>query len=134
MKKGNLIGLVIIGLAITAIISTFGDASSYETFASAQEYPDKEYHIVGQLTLPEKMHYDPAGDANLFSFYLKDKADEVKKVIFYGAKPHDFERSEQIVLTGKPKGEDFIATKILMKCPSKYTNTEVTAAALNEEK
>lgn len=113
------------------IISTFGDASSYETFASAIQFPEKEFHIVGELTLPDKMEYNPEKDANLFSFYLKDKDEEVRKVVFYGSKPHDFERSEQIVLTGKLEGENFIASRILMKCPSKYTETEVAATAVN---
>jgi cytochrome c-type biogenesis protein CcmE len=46
-------------------------------------------------------------------------------VVFNGSKPQDFERSEQIVLTGKMIGNEFHASKILMKCPSKYTKDEV---------
>jgi cytochrome c-type biogenesis protein CcmE len=41
------------------------------------------------------------------------------------SKPQDFERSEQIVLTGKMKGDEFVATDILMKCPSKYKDEEI---------
>ena len=48
-----------------------------------------------------------------------------RKVIFLGSKPQDFERSEQIVLTGKMKGDEFLASKILMKCPSKYVEDEM---------
>ncbi|GIV43287.1 MAG: hypothetical protein KatS3mg035_0410 [Bacteroidia bacterium] len=33
-----------------------------------------------------------------------------------------FERSEQIVLTGKYSDDGFYADKILMKCPSKYND------------
>lgn len=36
--------------------------------------------------------------------------------------PQDIEKSEQIVLIGKMKGEEFHATEILMKCPSKYND------------
>lgn len=36
------------------------------------------------------------------------------------AKPQDFERSEQIVVTGSMKDNQFYADEILMKCPSKY--------------
>jgi cytochrome c-type biogenesis protein CcmE len=32
--------------------------------------------------------------------------------------------SEQIVITGEAKDTVFMADKILMKCPSKYKNTE----------
>jgi len=45
--------------------------------------------------------------------------------VFSGSKPQDFERSEQIVLTGKMEGGEFRASKILMKCPSKYNKDEV---------
>jgi cytochrome c-type biogenesis protein CcmE len=33
--------------------------------------------------------------------------------------------SEQIVVTGQLKGEEFIATDILLKCPSKYKDEEL---------
>jgi cytochrome c-type biogenesis protein CcmE len=45
------------------------------------------------------------------------------KVIYNGAKPQDFEMSEQIVVTGRAENGVFKADKILMKCPSKYNNT-----------
>ncbi|MNF07676.1 hypothetical protein D3C80_2079060 [compost metagenome] len=44
--------------------------------------------------------------------------------MFFGTKPQDFEKSEQIVLTGGMVGDEFHASKILMKCPSKYTDQE----------
>jgi len=50
-------------------------------------------------------------------------------VVFPGTKPQDFERSEQIVLTGKMKGNEFHASHILMKCPSKYKNDQVEISA-----
>ena len=78
--------------------------------------------------------YSPSENANLFSFYMIDKEGNEKKVFFKGAKPQDFERSEQVVVTGKYAEGAFHADKILMKCPSKYNDgkageefTEVTA-------
>ena len=41
------------------------------------------------------------------------------------AKPQDFELSEQIVLTGKMQGDVFMASDMLMKCPSKYKDEEI---------
>jgi cytochrome c-type biogenesis protein CcmE len=70
------------------------------------------------------MHYDPKENTDLFSFYIIDSNGEERKVFFNGTKPNDFERSEQIVVVGKMKGTDFIASSILMKCPSKYNNTK----------
>ena len=80
---------------------------------------------MGELVKDGEMFYDPIKDPNYFSFFLKDKDGEERKVVFKGTKPQDFERSEQIVLTGKMKGDEFVASKILMKCPSKYIEDEL---------
>ena len=58
------------------------------------------------------------------SFFLIDNEGSEKLVQYKGPKPQDFEMSEQIVITGEAKDSIFVAEKILMKCPSKYKNTE----------
>ncbi|MBV8251659.1 MAG: cytochrome c maturation protein CcmE [Chitinophaga sp.] len=125
MKKTNIILLVVIAVAIGVIITMVGDFSTYETFATARQKEGKEFHVIGTLDTLQHMNYDPQKDANLFSFYVKDKTGETRKVVFYGAKPTDFEKAESIVLTGKMEGQDFHCNKILMKCPSKYKNDQV---------
>ena len=124
MKKSHIILLIIIAVAIGAIFSTFADSSTYGNFDEAQEN-GTEIHVVGKLVKSKEMTYDPVKDANYFAFYLTDNKGKECKVIFSGTKPQDFERSEQIVLTGKMIGKEFHASKILMKCPSKYTTDEV---------
>ena len=124
MKKSSIAGILIIALAIGIIISTYADSSTYGSFADAKESAS-ELHVVGQLNKEKELFYDPQQDANYFAFYMSDNEGRESKVVFNGAKPQDFERSEQIVLTGKMVGNEFHASKILMKCPSKYTNDEV---------
>lgn len=124
MKKSHIILLVIIAVAIGAIVSTFADSSTYGDFAQAKE-DGSEIHVVGKLVKEKELVYDPIKDANYFSFYLIDNKGEECKIVFNGTKPQDFERSEQIVITGKMQGDQFHADKILMKCPSKYTNDKV---------
>jgi cytochrome c-type biogenesis protein CcmE len=128
MKKSSIIGIVIIAIAIGAIISTYADSSTYGDFSDAKK-TDSELHIAGQLNKAKELVYDPQKDANYFSFYLIDKAGKECKVVFTGTKPQDFERSEQIVLTGKMIGDEFYASKILMKCPSKYNQDQVEVKA-----
>lgn len=125
MKKSHIIAIIIIAVAIGAVLSTVADSSTYVTFEVAAGNPGKEYHVVGQLNRDRELHYDPETNANLFSFYLIDNNNIERKVLFNGAKPQDFERSEQIVITGKMTGDEFVAGKILMKCPSKYTGNEI---------
>jgi len=51
-----------------------------------------------------------------------DNNGDEQVVHFHGSKPQDFERSEQIVLVGKFDDGSFEASRILMKCPSKYND------------
>lgn len=124
MKRSSIIGIIIIAIAIGVIISTYADSSTYGSFNDAVETQD-ELHVVGQLNKDRQLIYNPQQNANYFSFYMKDNNGKECKVVFNGTKPQDFERSEQIVLTGKMVGSEFHASKILMKCPSKYTKDEI---------
>jgi len=129
VKRSHIIALLIIAVSVGIIISMTGESSSYETFASASLQEGHEYHVIGHLSKDKPMYYEPEKDPNYFSFYMIDKNNEERKVVYIGAKPHDFERSEQIVLIGAIQGEDFHASSILMKCPSKYVEEEVQIAA-----
>jgi cytochrome c-type biogenesis protein CcmE len=51
---------------------------------------------------------------------MRDNEGTDCKVVLHKTEPQDFERSEQIVLIGKMEGQEFQASDILMKCPSKY--------------
>ena len=128
MKRSSIIGMLIIAIAIGVIISTYADSSTYGSFAEAKEV-QKELHVVGKLNKEKEMFYNPQKDANYFSFYMVDNKGTECKVIFNGTKPQDFERSEQIVLTGEMQNGNFYANKILMKCPSKYTQDKVEVTA-----
>jgi cytochrome c-type biogenesis protein CcmE len=124
MKKSSIFGLVVIAIAIAVIISVYSTSSTYGSFKDAQN-TSTELHVVGHLNKQKQLFYDATKDANYFSFYMKDNKGEECKVVFTGSKPQDFERSEQIVLTGQMRGNEFHASKILMKCPSKYTQDKV---------
>jgi cytochrome c-type biogenesis protein CcmE len=125
MKKANIVILIIIAAAISIIVSQFGKFSTYETFSSASEKPESTFHIVGFLDTSKTQVYDPIKDPNNFTFYAKDKKGATHKVMFSGARPQDFEKSEQLVMTGYMKDGDFHCNKIQMKCPSKYENDQV---------
>jgi cytochrome c-type biogenesis protein CcmE len=114
-----------IAVAIGFIITLASDYSQYETFSSAEGETKKDFHIVGTLVKEKDQYYDPITNPNYFTFYLQDKNGDQCKVVFNGTKPQDFDRSEQIVLTGKMSGSDFQASHILMKCPSKYKIDEL---------
>ncbi|MDB5116271.1 MAG: cytochrome biosis protein [Mucilaginibacter sp.] len=124
MKKSSIFGLIVIAIAIAVIIGAYSNTSTYGSFKDARKQ-DSELHIVGHLDKQKQLYYDATKDANYFTFYVKDNKGEECKVIYTKGKLQDIERSEQIVLTGKMKGNEFHASSILMKCPSKYKQDKV---------
>ena len=124
MKKSSIFGLVVIAIAIAVIICTYSSSSTYGSFNDAKK-TSGELHVVGHLDKEKQLYYDATKDANYFSFFVKDNKGQECKVVFVGTKPQDFERSEQIVLTGQMIGNEFHASGILMKCPSKYTQDKI---------
>lgn len=124
MKKIHIIAIVVIAVGLAVIVSTISNSSTYAPFREAIANEGKTYHVVGKLDKEKDFIYNPEQNANLFGFYLVDNEGMEKKVLYNGSKPQDFERSEQIVVIGKMNGEDFHASQILMKCPSKYNGNE----------
>ena len=119
-------------MSIGVILSTLVDSSTYSHFSAIKTNPGEEFQVVGELIREKSIVYEPEKDANLFTFYMIDREGYEQKVFFHGNKPQDFERSEQLVVTGSYVDEEFHANHILMKCPSKYNNgqsVEVTAEA-----
>ena len=127
MKRTYIILIILIAVAIGAIVSTYGDASTYEDFSVASEHPGKEFHVVGHLDSTKVKEYNPKINPNYFSFYLIDEKGNESKVVYNAPEPQDFTRSEKIVIIGKMEGGEFVASKILLKCPSKYTDGQVKA-------
>ena len=127
MKTKYIATIVIIAVAITIIISMAGDASSYVTFSEAKELSEKgstkSIHVVGELPKTASgevvgIHESP--DKLSFKFQMLDENGFRQQVLYANPIPTDFTKSEQVVIVGSYNGENFIAEKILLKCPSKY--------------
>ena len=132
MKKSSIILIVIIAVAISMILVIYTDSSTYSNFTEARE-KKTELYVVGVLNKEKELMYNPVEDANHFSFYMYDNDSTECKIVFNGSKPQDIERSEQIVLTGKMEGDTFHASKILMKCPSKYNQDQMEVTEIIAE-
>lgn len=121
MKKTHIAIIVFIAIAIGAIISATGDFSTYVGFKEANNQPGTKYTVIGQLDTTQAMNFDAM--TSTFSFFAVDKDGKSSKVFYNQPKPQDFERSEEITMKGYAKDSVFIAEEILMKCPSKYNET-----------
>ena len=124
MKKTFIIGIILIVAAIAVFITASKDMSTYATFNEAVK-TGKTVKIAGTLVKDMEMVYEPAIDPNYFSFYMEDAEGDQRKVVLLKEKPQDFEMSEQIVLTGRMDSEEFIASDMLLKCPSNYKDEEL---------
>ena len=124
MRKSAIIGLITIAISVGVLFSLNADTSSYSSFKEAAK-ESREFHVMGYWEKEKGMYYDALKDANHFEFHMRDDKGDLNKVVYIGAKPQDFERSEKLVLIGEMKNDTFYATKILMKCPSKYNDNLV---------
>ena len=120
LKKTHILFIILAVVAIGIIISTMSDVSSYSDFEEAAKYPGKEFQVIGKLNTQKPIELSMKTEEKYFSFYMFDRKNVERKVVFKGEKPHDFEKSEQVVITGKMKDEIFMTSNILLKCPSKY--------------
>ena len=124
MKKLPIIALACIVVAVGVIMSAADDMSTYATFSEARA-KGEVVRVAGQLAKDRPIDYDPIANPNAFSFYVRDTDGTECRVTLLATKPQDFELSEQIVLTGEMRGEEFVARDMLMKCPSKYKDEEI---------
>ncbi len=133
MKTIHIIIILVLVIAVGIIITTLSDASTYSDFKEAGKKPDKEFHIIGKLDKNKPVEYDAQKNANQFTFFLIDDKGIERKVIYNNSKPQDFEKSEKVVVIGTMKGEEFKATGLLLKCPSKY-NADKTPSKFGTKK
>ena len=132
MKKSHILGIIVIAVAISVILSTAGDSSNYVSFTEAKAIytsgVEKKIHVVG--TLQKNQHGDITGvekspDQMAFKFQMVDENNFIQEVIHGEPMPTDFTKSEQVVVVGSYNGDVFVADKILLKCPSKYQEDEI---------
>lgn len=124
MKKIHILALLLIAAGIYVFISASKDVTTYSTFTEAIN-SGQRVKIGGQLAKDKDIVYNPDVNANETIFFMTDPDNTVRRVRLNQAKPQDFELSEQVVVTGKMDGEDFLADEILVKCPSKYKTEEI---------
>lgn len=122
MKKTHIFILVFVVAAVGVILSLFANTSTYTDFSAAVDNPGKEFHVIGKLVKEKPIVYDTKVDANKFTFYMTDQKGVERLVTYKGAKPQDFEKSEQVVVIGKIEDDAFMASSLLLKCPSKYND------------
>jgi cytochrome c-type biogenesis protein CcmE len=132
MKKTHILLILVLAGAVAILVLTAGDASNYVAFKDAYEMAaagnTKEIHVVGELTKDASGRItgiETGADKVSFSFVLIDENGKHQKVEYNQPMPQDFAKSEKVVVIGRYEGNTFKASKILLKCPSKYQEKNV---------
>jgi len=132
MKKSHIFLLIVVAAAIGIIVSTADDASTYvgfsEAWAMSTAGNSKEIHVVGQLKKDPDGHIlgiQEGADKVSFSFVMVDDEGKEQLVNYNQPMPPDFTRSEKVVVIGSYRGDTFNASKIILKCPSKYQEEKI---------
>ena len=135
MKKSHILIIIVIAAAIGIVLTTADDASTYVTFEEAYQLASNgsknSIHVVGQLKKDGQGHVVgivPGSDRVSFSFVMVDNNSKEQVVVFNEPMPQDFLRSEKVVVIGSYAGDNFVADKILLKCPSKYQEQKLNAS------
>lgn len=125
MKTSHIIVLGFLAIFVVMLGINFSQSASVYTGFDHAKASNRQVHIVGKWIKRDQASYNPQRD--LFQFYLQDTLNNVELVHYYDPKPTNFEQAEKVVVIGGYEQQRFVADKIVMKCPSKYEATDITA-------
>lgn len=118
MKPRYIIAAVIAIAFVVLLIMSFDDSTiDYASFSTAKQ-SGEIVQISGARLADKPEIYD--AEKNILTFYMEDKQGNSAKIIYNGAQPPNFKIAPYLVIKGKYQGENFLASEILTKCPSKY--------------
>jgi cytochrome c-type biogenesis protein CcmE len=121
MKPKLILGIVAIVGFTSLLMYNFGESiSTYTTFEDAANMSSA--HIPGTWVKEKGAEFSL--ETKKFTFYMKDEEGGSRKVVYSKPKPNNFEHADQLVVIGELRGDIFYADEMLMKCPSKYNNTD----------
>ena len=121
MKKRHGIGIAIIAIFIIfSAVSFKSSLTPYVTFAQAKTMTGS-VQVRGVLGAEQVVVSE---DGQGIAFRLRDEKGQEALVVYKGTKPDGIEQATSIVAIGKYHNEQFIAEKLLVKCPSKYQSAQ----------
>ena len=121
MKRKYVIGIGMLAIFIFFSISTLKNSlSPYVSFAEAKSLEGRNIQIKGTLV----SHSITENKGENFQFVLCNEVGEEVAVSYQGGEPYGFREADNIVAVGNYREGQFNATKVLVKCPSKYQKSQ----------
>ena len=133
MSRLNIVVILMVAVLMGTLFSVFTANSESVVFARAFAEPGIEFKVSGTLDTDHPVMYDPMVEVAETRFHMRDKDGALQEVLLRKAKPTGLEQSESIDLYGKVVDGQFIATEMLMKCPSKYNEESHSLAEAQPE-
>jgi cytochrome c-type biogenesis protein CcmE len=123
MKRAYWAGAVILLCFLALGLTTF--TKSMTPYVSFQEAVDahRTVQVMGALE-KGSTKYDTSTKTLHFSL-VEETTKQTLPVAYTDIKPANFEDAVSIVAIGRYQGQQFVAEKLLVKCPSKYQGEEV---------
>ncbi|UCD87823.1 MAG: cytochrome c maturation protein CcmE [Desulfobacterales bacterium] len=118
-KKSYIIGAVLVVLAM--IMAMYSFRSTLTTYVGVREAKVSRRPVqVAGIVVKGSRRYDLQNNSLMFTL-REDSGDEME-IEYDWSKPANFDDVTKIVSTGKynPKRQVFVATELLVKCPTKY--------------
>jgi len=118
MRLGTIISIVVAVLATGGMVLAFlSNASPYVTVKEARQMTRDGLHISGDIDKATMIN-DVRGGKVFFD--LLDEKGERISVVYDGPPIANLGDATKGVVVGKMDGDKFAASKLIVKCPSKY--------------
>jgi cytochrome c-type biogenesis protein CcmE len=124
MKVKVIVGAIVVVIGVVLGAMNFMESNVEYANFSAAERSQKKVQVKGEWVKEQPTAFDVQNVK--FSFFMKDDASRVAKVVLDGAKPNNFELATSVVAKGKFVNGEFHASEVLTKCPSKYEGSSET--------
>lgn len=132
MKLKIVIGVgLILGALIFLIVDGLRSSTAYyltvsELVARGEQNSERTIRVHG-FADPASIRYDASGRHLAFRLFTDQ---DTVAVTYRGSKPDQLANAQEVVLEGKLVDGSFRASKIMLKCPSKYESKRQENKAL----
>lgn len=117
MRRRHWVGIAVITIFLIYSGITFTNAlNPYVTFGQAKSH-NGTVQVRGVLVDDKITSFE---NGQKIMFRLRDEAGAEAAVVYKGIKPDGLEQATHIVAIGKMINGQFLAERLLVKCPSKY--------------
>ncbi len=114
-------GVLILGFLAYGFNAFKGNLTPYVlNFDEAMQSPSR-VQVAGKLVADSTAYHEENQE---LVFKMSDQNHREMVIRYKGVRPANFEDATQVVAVGSWNGEAFVASQLLVKCPSKYQGVD----------